>query len=111
MLGVSALTTNIVVTVKGIYGGRRPSTPPSSWRAQASPTRPEQPSLASVGCGMAAGAAFAHPRAADARVRPNFLTHLYRKCPNDSCNEPFGPNTRFHSLHLILYGFTKERMR
>ena len=29
-------------------------------------------SLASVGGGMAAGAAFAHPRAADARVRPNF---------------------------------------
>ena len=39
-----------------------------------SPTRPEQPSLASVGGAMAAGAAFAHPRAADARVRPIFLT-------------------------------------
>ena len=43
-------------------------------RAQASPTRPEQPSLASVGGGMAAGAAFAHPRAAGARVRPIFFT-------------------------------------
>ena len=32
------------------------------------------PSLASeVGGGMAAGTAFAHPRAADARVRPIFL--------------------------------------
>ena len=36
-----------------------------SWRAQASPTRPEKPSLASVGGGMAAGAAFAHLRTAD----------------------------------------------
>ena len=45
-------------------------TPPSSWCAQVSPTRPEQPSLASVGGGMAAGAAFRNPRAADARVRP-----------------------------------------
>ena len=37
---------------------------------------PEQPSLASVGGagGMAAGAAFAPPRAADARVRPIFST-------------------------------------
>ena len=54
--------------------GRRSSSAPSSWRAQASPTRPEQPSLASVGGGMAAGAAFAHPRAADPRVRPIFST-------------------------------------
>ena len=39
---------------------------------------PEQPSasLASVGCGMAAGAAFAHPRAADTRVRPIFFNHI-----------------------------------
>ena len=41
----------------------------------------EQPSLASVGGGrgggMAAGTAFAgHPRAADARVSPIFLTHM-----------------------------------
>ena len=35
---------------------------------------------------------FAHPRAADARVRPNFLTHLYHKCVNDSQNEPLGPH-------------------
>ena len=46
---------------------------------QASPIRPEQPSLASElsgGGGMAAGAAFTHPRAADARVRPIFLRHM-----------------------------------
>ena len=36
--------------------GRPSTTAPLSWRAQASPTRPEQPSLASVGGGMAAGA-------------------------------------------------------
>ena len=35
---------------------------------------PGQPSLASVGGSMAAGAAFAHPRAANARVRPIFST-------------------------------------
>ena len=29
-----------------------------------------------VGGGMAAGAAFAHPRAADARVRPNFFNQI-----------------------------------
>ena len=57
-------------------GDGRSSTTPSSWRAQASPTRPEQPSLASVGDGMAAGAAFAHPRAADARVRPISFNHM-----------------------------------
>ena len=78
---------NIGVTIEGmVVVGRRwavDSTNPSSralgWRAQASPTRttrPEQASLASVGGGMAAGAVFAHPRAADARVRPIFLTHM-----------------------------------
>ena len=75
MLGVSA-HDNIGVTVEGASCGRRSSSTPSSWRAQASPTRPEQPSLASVGGGMAAGAAFAHPRAANARVRPNFFNHM-----------------------------------
>ena len=76
MLWVSA-DDNIVVTVEGeVVVGRRRRSTPSSWRAQASPTRPAQPSLASVGCGMAAGAAFAHPRAADAPVRPNFFNHM-----------------------------------
>ena len=48
-------------------------------RAQASPTRPEQPSLASVGGGMAAPLvphSLTQPRAADARVCPIFLTQL-----------------------------------
>ena len=54
MLGVSADDKHLRHPVED---GRRPSTPPSSWRAQASPTRPGQPSLASVGSGMAAGAA------------------------------------------------------
>ena len=36
----------------------------------------EQPSLALVGGGMAAGAAFAHPRAADPWVRPVFFNHM-----------------------------------
>ena len=48
---------------RGQQEGRRSSSSPSSWRAQASPTRPEEPSLASVGSGMAAGAphsAFGH---------------------------------------------------
>ena len=56
---------------------RRLHQAPSSWRAQASPIRPEQPSLASVGGGMAAaGAAFAHPRVREPRSRPIFLTNL-----------------------------------
>ena len=55
-------------------GGRRSSSTPSSWRAQASPTRPEQPSLASVGGGMAAEAAIGTSRAADAWVRPRDST-------------------------------------
>ena len=77
------LTTNICVTVDsiGTRCGRRPSTPPSKsgvHRNLGLAPRPhdkaaEQPSLASVGGGMAAGAAFTHPRAADARVRPIFL--------------------------------------
>ena len=59
--------------------GCRPSTPHHragvhSHSAQASPTRPEQPSLASVGGGMAAGAAFAHPRAADVGSVRSFST-------------------------------------
>ena len=65
MLGVSADDKHCV-TVDGT----------SSWRAQASPIRPEQPSLASVGGGMAAGAAFAHPRVREPRGRPIFLTHM-----------------------------------
>ena len=55
-------------------GCRRLSSTPSSWRAQALPTRPVQPSLASVGGGMAAGAAFAHPRAADVGSVRSFST-------------------------------------
>ena len=34
------------------------------------------PCLASVGSGMAAGAVFAHPRAADPRVRPILFNHM-----------------------------------
>ena len=52
-------------------------------------------SLASVGGGMAAGAAFAHPRAADARLRPIFLTHMPRKCVTYSHNEPIGDRTMY----------------
>ena len=44
---------------------------PAHAQGQSSPLWPQS----SVGGGMAAGAAFAHPRAADARVRPIFLTH------------------------------------
>ena len=64
-------------------GCRRSSSTPSSWHAEVSPTRPEEPSLASVGSGMAAGAAFGHPRVRDARVRPNsklvqpYVTQMY----------------------------------
>ena len=42
---------------------------------QASPTRPEQPSP-SVGGGMAAGSAFAHPCVANLRVRPIVFNHI-----------------------------------
>ena len=66
----SALRLRKLQRHRGQQGCRRPSSTPSSWRAQALPTRPEQPSLASVGGGIAAGAAFAHPRAANARVCP-----------------------------------------
>ena len=50
----------------------------------------QQPSLASVGGGMAAGAALAHPRAADPRVRPIFSTICHVNIPmtHASCNEP-----------------------
>ena len=72
MLGVSA-HNNIGVTVDGtckVIAGRR-------LRHQAGvhthrPQGQSSPLCASVGGGMAAGAAFAHPRAADTRVRPIF---------------------------------------
>ena len=48
----------------------------SSWRVQASPTRPEQPSLASVRSSMAAGAAFAHPPVREPPGRPIFCNHF-----------------------------------
>ena len=73
---------------RGQQGCRRSASTPSSWHAEVSPTRPEEPSLASVGSGMAAGAAFGHPRVCGARVRPIFLNHMHRKCAYDSCNEP-----------------------
>ena len=61
---------------RGQQGYRRSSSTPSSLHAEVSPTRPEEPSLASVGSGMAAGAAFGHPRVRGARVRPNFFNHI-----------------------------------
>jgi len=66
----------------GQQGGRRSTTTPSSWRAQgpqASPTRPGQPSLASVGSGRAAGAAFAHPPVREPRGRPIFFSQMSRE--------------------------------
>ena len=89
MLGVSVDDKPSKV---GSIGGRRLSTPPSSWRAQASPTRPEQPSLASVGSGMAAVAAFAHPRAAGAWVRPIF------RCADGNVNVPYTLTTSLLSV-------------
>ena len=74
--GSTALRLRKLRRHRGQQGCRRSSSTPSSWRAQMLHTRPEEPSLASVGGGMAAGAAFAHSRAADARVRPIFLNHL-----------------------------------
>ena len=72
--------------------GRRLHHRVRSWRAQASPTKPEHGSPAISGlsgptgrhaamaAGAPPGAVFAHPRApsgrADARVRPIFLTHM-----------------------------------
>ena len=80
---------------RGQQGFRRSSTrrrPTPSWRAQALPTRPEQPSLASVGGGMAAGAAFTHPRAADPRASgPSdlFQPYVTQMCILlGSCNAP-----------------------
>ena len=75
-LGLGTAQTCGVIVKRRRQGCRRSSSTTSSWREQASPTRPEQPSLASVGGGMAAGAAFAHPRAADARVRPKCFNHM-----------------------------------
>ena len=96
MLGVSADDKHCVTVDGKVVVGRQPRHRAGVyWRAQVSPTRPEQPSLASLGGGMAAGAAFAHPRAADARVRPIFLrrnqnvtllSHIYRI--QNSRNEP-----------------------
>ena len=69
----AAPTANICVTVNGkVVVGRRPRHRAGVHRRHPQATRPEQPSLPSVGGGMAAGAAFAYPRAADARVRPIF---------------------------------------
>ena len=66
MLGVSAATTNIAspstVSDGKVVVGRRLHHR-TSWRAQFSPTRPEQPSLTSVGGGMAAGARLCRVRA------------------------------------------------
>ena len=68
---------NIGVTVDGkVVVGRRLHHRAGVHRREASPTRQEQPSLASVGGGMWP-LAFVHPRAADARVRPPILlTHM-----------------------------------
>ena len=92
MLGVSVDDKPSKV---GSIGGRRLSTPPSSWRAQASPTRPEQPSLASVGGAGAAWPLVPHSRtasrAADARVRPIFLDFaqtVTQMCHIFTRNEP-----------------------
>ena len=81
MLGVSADDKHCVTVDGKVVAGRRLSTPPSSGRAQASPTtRPEQPSLASVGGGIGRWCRIRAPSSgrrscpADApRVRPIFL--------------------------------------
>ena len=66
-----------------------------------SPTRPEEPFLASVGSGMAAGAAFGHPRVRGARVRPIFLNHMSRICPLYSCNKPRAPTWMDALMELV----------
>ena len=48
--------------------------------------RPEQPSLASVGSGMSAGAAFGQRRVRDVRAVQTSFNQMSRECPNDSCN-------------------------
>ena len=67
---------------RGQQGGRRSSLTlsPSSWRAQASPTRSEQPSLASVGSGMAAGAAFGQRGVRDVGAVQTSFNQMLTKC-------------------------------
>ena len=64
---------SVIVDSKDVVA-RRSSSTPSSWRAQASLTRPEEPSLASVGSGMAAGAAFGQRRVRDVGAVRSFST-------------------------------------
>ena len=70
----AAQTCSVIVDSKVAVGRRRRHQ--AGMRRCRPQRRPEEPCLASVGSGMAAGAAFGHPRVRGARVRPNFLNHL-----------------------------------
>ena len=63
---------------RGQQGCRRSLSTPSSWRVQASPTRPEEPSLALVGRAQGHGRRYRIRAASSAgrRRRPIFLTHM-----------------------------------
>ena len=86
--GVVSSNSSVHSGTMGNSAAENPNLRAFSERAFASPTARASPitpsrfrvppprnrcTLASVGSGMAAGAAFAHPRAANARVRPIFL--------------------------------------